>query len=340
MMRLLVACLSVMVSQVYGQKGVPVHDPVMIRQDSVYYIFCTGMGISVWSSTDRAQWHKEKPVFSQPPSWALQLVPGFRGHVWAPDISFYKGRYYLFYAVSTFGKNTSCIGLAVNQTLHPDAPDFHWEDKGKIIQSVPGRDRWNAIDPNLILDREGKPWLCFGSFWDGIKLVQLQDDLSGVQEPERWYTIASRPRDFALADTLAGNAAIEAPFIFYKAGYYYLFVSFDYCCRGAASTYKVMVGRSTSVFGPYVDKEGTPLTQGGGSVVVKGDDRWHGVGHNAVCTFDGLDYIIYHGYDATDRGMSKLRIDRLNWDANGWPVADTAGAGERLPVVLAKNLDF
>lgn len=302
-----------------GAGYVPVHDPVMIRQDSTYYVFCTGMGISVWSSSDRKNWYKEKPVFSNPPAWAVQLVPGFRGHIWAPDISFYNGKYYLFYAVSAFGKNTSCVGLAVNQTLHPSSPAFHWEDKGKIIQSVPGRDKWNAIDPNLILDSAGKPWLTFGSFWDGIKLVRLKEDLSGVEAPEQWYTIAARRRSFGLPDTVAGDAAIEAPFIFRKNGYYYLFVSFDYCCRGAASNYKVMVGRSREVYGPYLDRDGTPLCEGGGTLVLHGDERWHGVGHNAVCTFDGTDYIIYHGYDAADHGISKLRIDTLVWDGEGWP---------------------
>lgn len=312
--------------------GVPVHDPVMIRQDSTYYVFCTGMGISVWSSPDRMHWHKESPVFPQPPAWAGQLVPGYRGHTWAPDISFYQGAYYLFYAVSTFGKNNSAIGLAVNKTLHADAPGFHWDDRGMVIHSIPGRDLWNAIDPNLAVDSAGQPWLTFGSFWEGIKLVRLRPDLGGPAVPERWYTLASRGRDAGLADTLAGNGAIEAPFIVHHGDWYYLFVSFDYCCRGAASNYRVMVGRSHTIYGPYADREGVPMTQGGGTPVVQGDERWHGAGHNAVCTFDGVDYILYHAYDATQRGVSLLRIDRLRWDGAQWPVADTSGTAERLPV--------
>ena len=79
---------------------VPAHDPVMIREDSVYYAFFTGYGISVWSSVNRQDWRKESPVFEQPPAWAVEAVPGFRGNIWAPDISYHKGRYYLFYAVS------------------------------------------------------------------------------------------------------------------------------------------------------------------------------------------------------------------------------------------------
>jgi arabinan endo-1,5-alpha-L-arabinosidase len=300
-------------------QNIPVHDPVMIKQDSVYYIFCTGQGITMWSSVNRKDWRREPPVFSKPPQWAVAAVPGFKGHVWAPDISYYNGKYYLYYAISAFGKNTSCIGLAINKTLHTSSPDYRWEDLGKVIQSIPGRDMWNAIDPNLALDDQGVPWLAFGSFWNGIKLVKLNENRRTLAQPEVWYTIASRPRDVTLSDTLAGDAAIEAPFIFKKETWFYLFVSFDYCCRGEKSTYKMVVGRSERIEGPYLDKEGIPMTRGGGSIVLEGDKNWNGVGHNAVVSFDGYDYLVFHGYDARDKGKSKLRIEKMVW-AGGWPV--------------------
>jgi arabinan endo-1,5-alpha-L-arabinosidase len=296
-----------------------VHDPVMIRQDSLYYIFCTGFGISIWSSSNMKDWRPERPVFSKPPQWAVEAIPGFRGHVWAPDISYHNGMYYLYYAVSAFGKNTSCIGLAVNKTLHTDAPDYKWEDLGKVIQSVPGRDMWNAIDPNLAMDEKGAAWLAFGSFWNGIKLVKLGEDLRTVAQPEKWYTLAARPRNYILPDTAAGDAAIEAPFIFHRNGFYYLFVSFDYCCRGEKSTYKMVAGRSEKIQGPYLDREGTPMLLGGGSLVLEGDKNWNGVGHNAVVSFDGTDWLIFHGYDANDHGRSKLRMEKLGW-RNDWPL--------------------
>jgi arabinan endo-1,5-alpha-L-arabinosidase len=195
------------------QTNIPVHDPVMIKQDSVYYIFCTGMGIITWSSTNMKDWKREKSVFAKAPQWAVDAIPNFKGHIWAPDISFHNGKYYLYYSVSAFGKNTSCIGVAVNKTLHPASPDYKWEDLGKLIQSVPGRDMWNAIDPNLAFDENKTGWLTFGSFWNGIKLVKLKDDLISVAEPQKWLTIASRKRDFILPDSVAGDAAIEAPFI-------------------------------------------------------------------------------------------------------------------------------
>ena len=292
---------------------IPAHDPVLIKQDSVYYMFCTGQGITVWSSVNRVDWKKEPPVFAQPPAWVMKDLPAFKGHTWAPDISFHNGQYYLYYAVSAFGKNTSCIGVATNKTLHPGSRDYHWEDRGKLVQSVPNRDDWNAIDPNLFVDDNDSAWLTFGSFWSGIKLVKLNNNLISLTHPEERYNLANR-KD-------SGNSAIEAPFLFKKGKYYYLFVSVDYCCRGLKSTYKVLVGRSEKVTGPYIDKNNVPMMKGGGSLVAAGDTiNWVAVGHNAVYTFDGKDYIVYHGYDAKDNGKSKLIIRELNWDPAGWPV--------------------
>lgn len=298
---------------------IPVHDPVIIRQDSAYYIFCTGQGITAFSSQDMKHWKQLKPVFDKAPQWAVNAIPSFKGHIWAPDISYHNGQYYLYYAVSAFGKNTSCTGLATNKTLDPSSPNFKWIDHGKVIQSVPGRDMWNAIDPNLIMDENNIPWLAFGSFWNGMKLVKLDSTLTAVAEPQEWYTVAARKRDYILPDSVADDAAIEAPFIYRHGKYFYLFVSFDYCCRGEKSTYKMMVGRSEKVTGPYADKDGVPMNLGGGSTVLEGDKNWHGVGHNAVAGFNGTDYLIFHGYDATDNGRSKLRIEKIAW-VNDWPV--------------------
>jgi arabinan endo-1,5-alpha-L-arabinosidase len=308
------------VGTITATRQTTVHDPVMIQQGDTYYLFCTGWGISFFSSKDLKNWKKEKPVFAAAPQWAVDAIPSFRGHIWAPDISFHNGKYYLYYAVSAFGKNTSCIGLAINRTLDPVSPDYKWEDLGKVIQSVPGRDMWNAIDANEIDDEHGNHWMTFGSFWNGIKLVKLNNDLITVAQPEEWYTIASRPRDFNLPDTSAGNAAIEAPFIIKKDTYYYLFVSWDYCCRGEKSDYKVVMGRSSTIKGPYLDKNGLRMTLNGGSLVVQGDNKeWFGAGHNAVCKLNGKYYIVYHGYDAKDKGKPKLIIDELEWDNEGWP---------------------
>ncbi len=318
---MLLICATCCVSAQVGDTLPGVHDPVMIRQDSTWYVFGTGWGISVFSSADGKHWTKQSPVFSKAPQWAVDAIPGFRGHIWAPDISYHNGQYYLYYAVSAFGKNTSAIGVATNKTLDSSSKDFKWIDHGKVIQSEPNRDMWNAIDPNLVEDEKNVPWLVFGSFWNGMKLVQMKPDCLSIAQPEKWYTVATRKRDYLLPDSVAGDAAIEAPFIFKHDKYFYLFVSFDYCCRGEKSTYKMMVGRSENVYGPYADKDGVPMNLGGGSIVLEGDADWHGVGHNAVTTVNGIDYLIFHGYDAHDKGASKLQIEKLAW-TNGWPRVD------------------
>jgi arabinan endo-1,5-alpha-L-arabinosidase len=313
--------------------GISAHDPVMIKQDSVYHLFCTGQGIVSWSSTDLVHWKAEKPVFSAPPAWAVEAIPTFKGHIWAPDISYYNGLYYLYYSVSAFGKNTSCIGVATNKTLNTASADYQWTDHGKLIQSIPNVTNWNAIDPNLIIDKNGTPYLTFGSFWAGLKIIKLNKDRVTTAQPiDALPTIATRvkgktnksnppsvddnPKD-------AGGNAIEAPFVFKRGKYFYLFASTDYCCKGPKSTYKVIVGRSKKLLGPYLDKSGERMDNGGGSIILEGDKNWYGVGHNAVCNFDGTDYIIYHGYDAADRGRSKLLISKINWQ-NGWPEAKVA----------------
>lgn len=289
---------------------ISVHDPVIIKQDSVYYVFCTGNGITNWSSVDKVHWKREKPVFAAAPAWVKDFLPEFRNYIWAPDISYYKGQYYLFYSVSAFGKNKSAIGMATNTTLHASSADYKWVDHGQIIRSVPGQTNWNAIDPNLVDDGQGNPYLVFGSFWDGIKLVKLQKDrLSLAGDIATIPTIASRKR--------SANA-IEAPFIFKHDKYYYLFASIDYCCQGPKSTYKMIIGRAENIRGPYLDKDGVAMSDGGGSILLEGDKDWYGVGHNGVATFDGADYIIFHGYDAADRAIPKLRLARLNWVSN-WP---------------------
>lgn len=306
---------------VYPTRQTPVHDPVVIKEGNTYYLFCTGFGISVYTSPNLRDWTKQKPVFETPPKWALESIKGYHGHTWAPDISFHQGRYYLYYSVSSFGKNTSAIGLAVARTLNPDSADFGWTDLGKVIQSVPGRDSWNAIDPNLVFDDNGIPWLGFGSFWSGIKMVRLNDSLNAPTEPEEWFTIAARPREFPTHDTLAGNAAIEAPFVFKRYGEYFLFVSRDYCCQGENSNYSVVVGRSKNVYGPYQDRAGKLLSENGGTLVLQGNGNdWYAAGHCSVYNFEGKDFLFAHGYDRKDNGRSKLVVQELEWDKEGWPV--------------------
>lgn len=331
---LLSACLLVAANAAYADtpvktavpsREIPIeqvmtHDPVLARQGDRFYLFATGEGVSVMSSSDLKTWKFEKPVFEEAPQWAVDAIKGYHGHTWAPDIIYHNGLYHLFYSCSAFAKNTSAIGHATNPTLDPSDARFKWTDQGKIIQSVPNRDMWNAIDPNIIIDEAGTPWMSFGSFWDGIKMVRLTDDLARVAQPEEWYSLSRRERSFELDDKDPGDGAVEAPFIMKYGDYYYLFVSFDYCCRGMKSNYKVVVGRSKTVTGPYLDKDGKSMAQGGGSLVIQGNADYVGVGHNAAYHFDGKDYFICHAYSAKEDGAPKLIIREMTWTPDGWPI--------------------
>lgn len=303
-----------------------VHDPVMAFEDGRYYLFNTGMGIGVLSSADLKTWKREAKVLDPVPEWAKARVPAYKGHTWAPDIIRVGDRWYLYYSCSTFGKNISAIGVATNRTLNPESPDYRWEDLGMVIQSRPGEDDWNAIDPNVVLDREGNPWMTFGSFWDGIQLVRLSKDMKTPCGES--VTIARRRKP---CDIGGGANAIEAPFIVEKDGWYYLFVSHDYCCKGLESDYKTVVGRSRDIAGPYVGKDGRDMTHGGGTLLIGPDENYSGVGHCSVYKFGDRWLFAAHGYDRKKDGASKLVLRDIEWTADGWPTLTFKAAPHTIP---------
>ncbi|MCG9696625.1 arabinan endo-1,5-alpha-L-arabinosidase [Shewanella sp. Isolate11] len=315
---------------------VSIHDPVMAKEGDSYYLFSTGPGITIYSSTDKVHWQNSGRVFETEPTWARDVAPSFNGHLWAPDIFEHNGTFYLYYSVSAFGKNTSAIGVAVSKSLDPKSKDYNWQDKGIIVESVPYRDDWNAIDPNIIIDEKGTPWMSFGSFWGGMKLVKLNDDLISMAEPQEWHTLAKLDRPAFEDDAEPGPAQIEAPFIFKKGDFYYLTVSYGLCCRGDDSTYRMAIGRSTSVTGPYLDKEGKDMAKGGGSVLLNGTKAWPGLGHNSMYEFDGKDYLVFHAYESADNGLQKLKMIELDWDKNGWPTFDPKALDNYESVLISK----
>lgn len=289
-----------------------VHDPVMAYENGTYHIFSTGMGVQHATSSDLKTWTVNvKPAISPIPRWAHDSVPGFREHVWAPDIIRYNDRWWMAYSCSTFGKNTSAIGLMSAKSLHPAEV---WSDHGPIICSREGRDNWNAIDPNFIIDEKGAPWLTFGSFWDGIQLVPL-DKTMHIAAGAKMKTIARRK----IIDTM--DNPVEAPFIFRHGGYYYLFVSWDYCCQGMKSTYKVAVGRSRSIEGPYLDSNGKDMAKCGGTILIEGDKKtFEAAGHCSVYSIGDKDFFLCHGYAMDLGGASILICKKINWSKDGWPI--------------------
>jgi arabinan endo-1,5-alpha-L-arabinosidase len=298
-----------------------IHDPVIIRERDVYWIFSTNSDappatIRIRSSKDLRQWTARGHVFDKLPAWAPEIIPGARG-AWAPDISFVNGRYLLYYSVSTFGSNRSAIGLATNETLDPEAPNYRWRDEGVVVESTRESD-FNSIDPNHAIDREGRHWLSLGSFWSGIKLFELDAVTGKLLKPgARPYSLASRPVP------QGAPAALEAPFIVVRPDHYYLFVSYDYCCKGVNSTYYMIVGRSKKITGPYQGKDGSELLKGQGSVFLAAGGEapnFRGPGHNGFLRdSDGRDYLVYHAYDRDNEGKSALRIAPVKWNADGWP---------------------
>ncbi len=285
------------------------HDPsTILKENGRYYVFSTGRGIPTKSSPDLIRWINGPAVFTSLPAWTTNAVPGYRGHTWAPDVLRADGLYRLYYSVSTFGKQVSAIGLTTSPTLDPASPDHRWTDRGPVLQSTNGSP-FNAIDPAVTVDADGKHWLAFGSFWKGLYLVQL-DPKTGLRLD------ANSP-----VHRLAWNDAIEAPTLTQHGGFHYLFVNWGRCCRGTNSTYEVRVGRSRAITGPYLDRDGRDLVDGGGSPFLETTGRFIGPGHLGLLSEGGTNWFSYHYYDANTNGRSGLALGQLEWSEAGWPVA-------------------
>jgi arabinan endo-1,5-alpha-L-arabinosidase len=293
--------------------GMP--DPAIIQaDDGSFYIFATGRGLPIYHSDNLVDWKRVGRVFDGAvPKWAAERVPGTDG-IWAPDIVKFNGVYFVYYCASTFGSQHSVIGVAKNKTLDINSPDYKWEDQGLVIESFPEKDNFNAIDPAAFQQADGRAFMVWGSYWTGIKSVELNPETGKILSEEPVISpVASRP---------ANGGAVEGAYMVKNGEFYYLFVSFDSCCDGAESTYRVMVGRSKQPLGPYSDWNETPMTNGGGTLVVRNNDNWRGTGHNSVLTTDKGSWLVHHTYDTFNLDKQRiLQIRPLYWTDSGWPVA-------------------
>ncbi|WP_173075841.1 arabinan endo-1,5-alpha-L-arabinosidase [Phytohabitans rumicis] len=291
--------------RVTGSTGA--HDPSVVKTPTgTYLLVHTGNNLSIKTSTDRIAWRNAGTVWPNGAPWTTAYTGG-AANLWAPDISRHNGQYYLYYSASTFGSQRSAIFLATS----PTGAAGSWTHRGLVIESSSSVN-YNAIDPNLAVDANGLWWLTFGSFWSGIKLIRL-DPATGLRS-----TLDTAVRALATRPSSV-SGSVEAPVIHRRGGFYYLFTSFDFCCRGADSTYRVMVGRSASITGPYVDRNGVALTAGGGTEVLASHGSVHGPGHPAVLPDVDADVLFYHYY--TDTGAARLGINLLAWDPTAWPYA-------------------
>ncbi|MBG0565640.1 arabinan endo-1,5-alpha-L-arabinosidase [Actinoplanes sp. NEAU-A11] len=279
------------------------HDPTMVKRPAGGYLLAyTAPGIGLKTSTDRTRFTDAGKAFPNGTPWADPYTNGDT-NLWAPDISYHGGKYLMYYSASSFGSSKSAIFLAGSTTGAAGT----WTDYGKVVESTT-TSGYNAIDPNLTVTPSGDWYLSFGSFWSGIKMIKLNPS-TGKRADSTIHNIAER---------LVNSKSVEAPHIYYRGGYYYLFVAFDFCCKGASSTYRTMVGRSKSITGPYVDRAGTAMTAGGGTEILASHDAVHGPGHPAVFADGAQDVLVYHYYTAA--GDARLGINLLRWDSAAWPV--------------------
>ncbi|THH05932.1 hypothetical protein EW145_g4443 [Phellinidium pouzarii] len=269
------------------------HDPTLCKDDSgIYFLYSSGVGIEIRTSTDRITWTYAGVVWPDGASWSDLYTNTTNGPLWAPD-SLLRS---IDYRVS---ERKSAVFFAKSSTGLPGS----FSNEGLVISTTDG-DNYNAIDPNLLLDRN--TWyLSFGSFWTGIKGVLL-NSRTGKTSSSTFTSLAER----------SGDHAIEASVIYKYGDYYYLFTSWDRCCLGTSSTYNIRVGRSTSRNGAYVDAGGVALTSGGGTLVLETHDSVHGPGGQDLLTDTDGPILVYHYYTPTGNWLG---INHLDF-SSGWPV--------------------
>ena len=280
---------------------VPSHDPSTIVKSGVnYYVFTTGDNIPMTYSTNLVNWTWGTSVFTSTPSWITGKVPGFVKTFWAPDVAWFNNRWNMYYSCSTFGSATSAIGLVTTPAISQSAGTT-WTDRGVVVSSTSSSDV-NAIDPSILVDGSNV-YMAYGSWHAGIGVVPIN---ASTGKPSATRTIVA-----------GGNSASwEGPCLIKEGSYYYMFVNRGNCCNGVNSTYYIVVGRSTNVYGPYVDKNGVALTNGGGTTVLATQGNYIGPGH--LSRIVGTQKGSVHYYDGADNGNPKLEIVYFTW-SSGWP---------------------
>lgn len=281
-------------------------DPTVLKTGNQFYAFGTEDNwaeeggyhlVPVLKSTDLIHWDLQGDSFESKPSWKP------KGGIWAPDVTEVNGQYYMYYSFSTWGDPNPGIGLAISTT--PNGP---FMDQGPVFTSEEIGVK-NSIDP-FYWEDNGKKYLIWGSF-HGLYLTALSED--GKK---------------AIGDKihLAGNH-LEAAYVHFRNGFYYLFGSAGTCCEGENSSYRVLVGRASKLEGPYLDQLGKSLLmEGSGTLVLQGNAQVAGPGHNAEIITDDhqQDWLLYHGMLRSKARLSNganrrsLFLDPIQWESE-WP---------------------
>jgi arabinan endo-1,5-alpha-L-arabinosidase len=284
-----------------------VHDPVMIKEGDTYYIFSTGKGIPIKTSKDKVTWKNSGVVFNNPlPTWYKTDIPEQDGALWAPDIHYRDGKFHLYYSVSAWMNFNSSIGYATNTTLNPNDPAYKWIDEGQVIGVKNGGKGVNVIDPNVVVEKDGKVWLLYGSYKAGLRLVELDKETGKLK--------SENPELITITPSLG-----EGSYIIKGLEYYYIFASRGICCKGIQSTYQVVMGRAKDIKGPYLNKQGESWLDNKYTVFLEGNYEEPGRGHNGFFTEKDTTFVVYHAYTRSAEGASLLNIKPVYVDADGWP---------------------
>ncbi len=282
-------------------------DPSVQRgQDGLWYAYATGQrGLR---SQNLYQWTKIDNVIARP-TWndSTYVKDGEKKtdyySFWACDVSYADGQYLMLYACALWD-NVTRTGIGVATGSSPT----HFTDRGKMFRSTEIGVS-NSIDPCYVEEFD-KKYIVWGSFHD-IYISELTDDGLAVKNPR--------------AKTKIGGGAFEGAMIHKRGNYYYLFASVGLCCEGFNSTYRTVVGRSTKLTGPYLNRQGGTMFDNNYTTIIQGNDRWKGPGHNSEIVTDdeGTDWLLYHAYDTKGSSSNRvLVLDRITWDRDGWPTVN------------------
>lgn len=278
-------------------------DPTVVEDGSGnYYLYATNMAkkVPIYTSTNLIDWEYCADSFT-----VDQMPTGLDGGgIWAPDVIQYKGKYLMAYSYSKGGEyNKNGIGLAI-----ANSPKGPFKNLGLLFTSDSSGVR-NSIDPAFVVDKD-KLYLLWGSF-NGLFIVELSSNNKGN------FFI----KDITSKQQIAGTA-FEGSHIFKRGVYYYLFASVGRCCLKDNSSYRVVVGRSKNLFGPYLDSDGNKMLDNGYNLVVSGNEKFVGTGHGSkiITDKDGKTWYIYHSYirGKGDKGRLPM-LDEMRWDKDGWP---------------------
>ena len=292
----------------------PGHDPSMVRFEDGYALMSTNNNLQLWTSEDAYSWKDHKSTVSAIPQWAFQYVPGTEG-IWAPDVYYMNGEFRVYYCVSVFGKRSSAIGYQSTTSIVPGTSGYGWKDHGHVFHTTTS-DKYNAIDADVVRDTEGNYWMAFGSFGLGIQLIKL-DATTGYQanDDKTVYNIARRT-------SKASEGAEEGPSLIEHNGKYFLFTAWDKCCQQGANieqtTYKTAYGRADKVTGPYKDRAGYDMANGGGTILLERYGRYVGPGGGEA--FQDLNRVrfVHHYYDLNGDKYNHIHIRDVVFTDDNW----------------------